>query len=147
MSIITPSADRGDEAGRSVQSSASQPESRLVMVSPQGDDQLRLCTSQNEGISARAPPKRPLGGPVEETVELPPSTTSSVDEDLATSLTREMGSGELAGYDRTENEMKKQLGSNQKLDEGIANLDRQSRSNQEIVSVAELSDGNEMKRR
>ena len=41
--------------------------------------------------------------------------------------------------------MKKQLGSNQRLDEGIANLDRQPRSNQEIVSVAELSDGNEMK--
>ena len=102
MSIVPPSADRGDEAGRSVQSSASQPESRLVMVSPQGDDQLRLCTSQNESISARAPPNRPLGGPVEETVELPPSTTSSVDEDLATSLTREMGSGELAVYEKTE---------------------------------------------
>ena len=102
MSIVPPSADRGDEAGRSVQSSASQPESRLVMVSPQGDDQLRLFTSRNEGISARAPPKRPLGGPVEETVELPPSTTSSVDEDLATSLTREMGSGELAVYEKTE---------------------------------------------
>ena len=55
-----------------------------------------------------------------------------------------MGSGELAGYDRTENEMNKQLGGNQQPGERGANLDSQSGSNQEVVSVAE-PDENEIK--